>query len=679
MKLLNFTIIKLTFCLLIGISAAHYTTIPTPISMAIALVFLGATWIVYRSTRNRLKNSIWFGVLALVTMVCVGILTYNLHDQKQFKTHYSHFINVDNNAAQPVIFKIRDVLKPNTYYDKYVVDILEINQNRVVGKALLNIEKDTLVPAFMTDAILAASLEFKTLGPPLNPYQFNYQSYLEKQYIYHQIFTHRSALYKLDRHAHTLWGLAAKLRQNINHKLQHYHFSKEQLAIINALLLGQRQDIAQDIYTNYVRAGAIHILAISGLHVGIVLLILNFVLKPLTLIKNGNYLKMSVIVVLLWAFAIIAGLSASVTRAVTMFSIIAIAMHLKRPTNIYNTLAISVFILLLFKPMFLFDVGFQLSYLAVIAIVSIQPLLYNLWRPRYWLVDFLWKILTVTTAAQFGVGPISLYYFHQFPGLFFISNLSILPFLGIILALGLIVIILALLNGLPNFLADTLGFMINCMNQLVSWVAKQEAFLFTDIAFNLAMVVAVYLVFIALYRTLSNPQFANYRLSLLSIFLLQGVFIATKQRNHYSAFVIFQKSRQSLLATKKGSNLVVSSYLDTLAWRQNYTLNNFAVGSFSTTIKSSKLKSVYHFNHQLLLVVDSLGVYKPLRFKPDYVLLRTSPKINLDRLIDSICPRKIIADGSNYKSYIQRWQNTCKKRKLPFHNTSKEGAFMVIY
>jgi len=261
-------------------------------------------------------------------------------------------------------------------------------------------------------------------------------------------------------------------------------------------LLGQRQDISKEIYNSYTKAGAIHILAVSGLHVGIILLLLNFVFKPIEYVKHGKVYKTIILVLILWSFAVIAGLSASVVRAVSMFTIVAIAMNLNRPTNVYNTLAISMFFLLLFKPTFLFDVGFQLSYLAVFAIVIIQPMLYNLWRPKYFLFKFLWGIFTVTIAAQFGIIPVSLFYFHQFPGLFFISNLVIIPFLGTILGFGIIIIGLSLLNILPEFLAAIYGNIIGLMNTFVGWVSNQESFLFKNISFNIEQVFISYLLLI---------------------------------------------------------------------------------------------------------------------------------------------------------------------------------------
>src|SRR5690606_673345 len=139
------------------------------------------------------------------------------------------------------------------------------------------------------------------------------------------------------------------------------------------------------------------------------------------------------------------------------------------------------------------DVGFQMSYLAVIAIVVFQPFLVKLWSPKFWPIKKLWQIFTVTMAAQLGVMPISLFYFHQFPGLFFVSNLVIIPFLGIILGMGILIIIMALLNILPFWLADLYGGMISLMNSFVRWVSLQEQFVFTDIPFSILQVLTSYL------------------------------------------------------------------------------------------------------------------------------------------------------------------------------------------
>lgn len=315
------------------------------------------------------------------------------------------------------------------------------------------------------------------LYPPLNPHQFDYKSYLKGLGISHQLRLNTNNFFLKENPSPTLFGISASVRNKIIDKLKQASFGKEELGIIQALLLGQRNDISAETYNNYKNAGAVHILAVSGLHIGILLLLLQFLLRPLERLPKGKTLKLIAIVALLWCFALLAGLSPSVVRAVTMFSFVAYALHLNRPSDTFNTLALSMFfILLVIDPNLLFHVGFQMSYAAVLAIVWVYPLLQKLWYPKNKILRYFWQLISVSIAAQLGVLSISLFYFHQFPGLFFISNLVIIPALGLILGMGIVVILLALLNLLPDFLVSLYDTLIHWMNSIIGWVAEQEAF-----------------------------------------------------------------------------------------------------------------------------------------------------------------------------------------------------------
>ncbi len=612
-------------------------------------------------------------------MFMVGVLITNLHNEKNNRTHYTHQLSQEKVALKTIGFRVREVLKPGVYYEKYVIDLLEVDAEKVSGKTLLNIQKDSLRNTLKVDDVYILKTEFKDLIHPLNPNQFDYKTYLEKKYIYHQIFTPKESLFKIKANKLTLFGISNNIRHHINEKLKLYSFKHDELAIINALLLGQRQDISEEVYTSYTNAGAIHILAISGLHIGIILLLLQYILKPIERVKYGVLIKTILLVIILWSFAIVAGLSASVTRAVTMFSIVAIAMNLKRPTNIYNTLAISMLVILLFKPMFLFDVGFQLSYLAVFSIVAIDPLLYKLWKPKYWIFDKLWHTLTVTVSAQFGIIPLSLFYFHQFPSLFFLSNLVIIPLLGIILGYGIFLILLAVLNLLPQFVATLYGYIISLMNSFVGWISKQESFLFNDIPFSILYVLVSYIFIIALIRLYIKTNYASIKLFLIGILMCQLAIIYTSYKEPVNEFIVFHKSRHSLLGNTTNNKIAIASDIDSIIYAKNKIIKDYVVGNHIKTIEKGTFQSVYILNNKKLLVIDSLAIYNIKSFQPDFVLLRQSPKINLNRLIDSIDPKYIIADGSNYKSYIEQWETICKKRKLPFYQTSKKGAFVIEY
>ncbi|MGB3608465.1 ComEC/Rec2 family competence protein [Psychroserpens sp.] len=662
---------------MLGILLSHYfqLTFTTAIYGTLAVLILFV--LCYVIARSQFQKTIWFGLTSYLMLMSLGVLTNTFHNQKNQETHYTHVINTSTETPQLLIFKVRERLKPSFYHDKYIVDLISAENQRVSGKLLLNIHNDSLMPKFRVDDILASSTTFEVVKAPLNPYQFDYNAYLEKRYIFHQLLATSKTILKLDTQQRSLKGYANDLRELINDNLKIYNFKPAELAIINAILLGQRQDMGNAIYKQYVDAGAIHILAVSGLHVGIVLILLNILLKPIETIRHGKIIKVILIVLLLWAFAVIAGLSASVTRAVTMFSIVAIAMNWKRPTNIYNTLAISIFLLLLCQPMFLFDVGFQMSYMAVLSIVSIQPLLYKLWKPNWKAIDYVWQIFTVTIAAQFGVVPISLYYFHQFPGLFFVTNLAIIPFLGFILGFGIVIIVLALCNVLPQFFATLYGNIISLMNLVVNWVAQQDVFVLKAISFDLEHVLVCYFLILTSIAVFKKFNFRRVSLFLIAILLVQGAWMYSDYKHRSSSLTIFHNSRKTLIGLKSNHYLKVAHSQDSFKVSEDRMLKTFATAHFIKHIETDSLKSVYLFQDNIILMIDSLGVYNTKSFTPDIVLLRNSPRINLDRVIDSIHPKIIVADGSNYKSYIKRWEATCLKRKLPFHQTGKNGAFII--
>src|SRR5690606_35199832 len=248
-------------------------------------------------------------------------------------------------------------------------------------------------------------------------------------------------------------------------------------------------------------------------------------------------------------------------------------------SNIFNTLAISMLFLLLFKPLFLFDVGFQMSYLAVIAIVGFQPLLADLWQPQLKPIRKLWDIFTVTLAAQFGVVPVSLFYFHQFPGLFFLSNLVIIPFLGLILGMGIFVILLASFNLLPLWLADIYGGIINLMNSFVRWVSLQERFVFSDLSFSLLQVLTAYFLIVTLVVLSKKPGYKRVTIAMFAVLIFQSVLIFEKKKNQNEEFVVFHKSRHSLIGIKKNATLTVAHNFDSLTSSRDHVIKNYKIGN----------------------------------------------------------------------------------------------------
>lgn len=613
-------------------------------------------------------------IFAFLLFFIIGISCIYVNNLQNYTNYYQNHIT-ENTIA---VFKIEKVLKSGFYNHKYQVEVTQINEIKTRGSLLLNVRKDSTVsPLTIASTILLKPI-FVEVNEALNPNQFNYKQYLEKQGIYTQVFVTDSEYLQLSEPQFSISGTAAAIRNNIQHSLQKHHFTKDELSVINALLLGQRKDISKELVANYSNAGAMHILAVSGLHVGVILYLLTLLFKPIQRLKYGKVINAVLIVLLLWLFACLAGLSASVVRAVTMFTFLTIGMALNGKSNAIFSLITSMLFLLICKPMFLFDVGFQLSYCAVFAIIWLQPKLQLIWKPKFWGIRFFWNLFTVSIAAQIGVLPLSIYYFHQFPGLFLVSNLIIIPFLMAILIGGILVILLSLLNILPQFLATGYAGVISLLNSFVGWVSNQEAFLFQEIYFSFVFMLLSYVVLIFGALFFMKTTLLRFAFFIGSVALLQSLFLLNFLENDgTTSFIVFHKSRETIVGKRVGVTLEMQHSLDSLKLKEDYSLKPYLIAKKIKKLTTVNFHNFIKFNNTHILLVDSLGVYALRNMVNPIVILQFSPKINLSRLIKTIKPSQIIADGSNYTSSVSSWRSIAKNAKIPFYSTRERGAFIL--
>jgi len=445
------------------------------------------------------------------------------------------------------------------------------------------------------------------------------------------------------------------------------------------LLLGQRQDISKTLFRSYQNAGAVHILAVSGLHIGILFAILLFLFYPFLWIlgKNkGKFMQYIFAIIFIWLYAFLAGYTASIIRSATMFTALAIGVLVNRKSAAINNLFLSVFILLIIHPQYIMDIGFQLSYLAVFSIIYWNPVFMNLWLPKTKIIRLFWTIFTVSLSAQIGVLPISLYYFHQFPALFFVSGIVILPVLGFVLGFGFFVIIMAYFDLLTKTIADLFFKVIEILNSFIHVIANQENFLFSQIFFSLLYVFLSYLLIIALYRLFQKMNFKRLVFLMISILLFQfGLIYRKFLRESEKNFIVFHQNKNTILGFRKGNYLQLKTGLDTIT--NNYIIKTYKTGTGITNVNSGKIKNYYRFKQHKILVIDSFGVYNIKEVKADIVLLRKSPKINIERLIKKLHPKLIIADATNYRSYVNYYQQKATELNTAFYNTNEKGAFIL--
>ncbi|WP_029034207.1 ComEC/Rec2 family competence protein [Salinimicrobium terrae] len=670
---MNTAIIRLTLLLLLGICSGFFLELSLELALLTLLPGLFLFGLAYFRARKLLFPDLFFGSSVLILFFLLGIFVTSLHLPENQPQHY---LNKVSSEEIPLLkLSIKEGLKPDLYSNKFIAEVESVNGEASHGKLLLLIPKDSLKNPFLEGEKILLSSSIKPIASPLNPHQFDYSTFMSRKGVWRQTDFREGIYTKLPDIETGLQIAAAKFRKKITTSLKENNFGKEELSLVQALLLGQKQDISAETYNNFAASGAIHILAVSGLHVGIILLLLHWLFKPLTRIKNGKIIKTLCIIVCLWGFAVLAGLSPSVVRSVTMFSFLAVGLEINRRTSSLNSIFLSLMLLLLIRPQWVFEVGFQLSYLAVLSIILFQPLLRRLYSPPNRIMKYFWDLLTVTIAAQVGVLPLSLYYFHQFPGLFFLTNLLILPFLGLILMMGVLVIILAVINILPSFLAITYEYIIKILIRTVDWIAGHEKFLFKDIPFNLSEVFGWYFFFFLIFLLWRTFKYKRIIAVLFSVVVLQVIYLFSEFQQD-EQLIIFHKSRSSIIAKQNSKKLEVYHDLPATA-RDLKLLRNYMVGQKFSNLEEKNLENVYLLKEHFLIVLDSSGILPQTIPSKPYLLLTGSPRLNLERVLKDNKPQVIIADGSNYPSFIKRWKITAAENDVFFHYTGENGAYII--
>lgn len=677
MKVLQFPLARITMAFIAGILLAYFLKSSLPIVFVFlsitALGFIGT----YYSFQTNTKLQLLFGLATYLLAFSIGVTTQTVHTESLQKNNYTHYKNCFENT-HTFTLTLREKIKSSNSNVRYIALLNSIDQEKSSGRIIINISKDSLKHSFLIGNQLKIKATLYKNTPQKNPNQFDYQKYLENKQIYAQLYAEPNEIQLNPEIVKDIWYYTALLRTQIIQNLEKNNFSNKELNVAIALIMGQQQDIDPQINKDYQYAGAVHILSVSGLHIGFIVLFISLLLKPFPNTKKGAFLKLIITLLILSLFGILAGLAPSVIRSVTMFSFVAIGHYLRRSVNIYHTLLVSVLLILLFQPSFLFDVGFQLSYVALFFIVWLKPLLSNLWKPKNIITNYFWDILTVSFAAQIGTLPLSIYYFHQFPALFFVTNIIVIPLLGFIMSLGVLVMLLAAFNWVPFYPAKALEISILYLDKIIGSIASLEQFIIKDIPLNTYFLISSYLAIITIGITFEQKRFKNLIWMLMAIITLQLSALKTKwEVQNQTEFIVLNTSKNTQLLERNGDKVVLyanDSILSNI--KKNTLLSFYLTGNFSSLLHKNKLKNLFYYKENKILLIDSSKAY-PTSVHPDILIVTQSPKINFDRMLRIIKPKIVVTDASNYKSIQRIWKTTCSQQKIPFHATSEKGFYKI--
>lgn len=454
-------------------------------------------------------------------------------------------------------------------------------------------------------------------------------------------------------------------------------------AIVNAFVIGVTEGIDDELKHAYAAGGAMHALAVSGIHVSILYGVLLFLLQPLAKRRAGPWSIAVISLLVLWMFAFITGLSPSVLRAVTMFSFVAIARPIGRTTSIINTLAASAFFLLLYDPYLILSAGFQLSYLAVFGIVLLYRPIYNLWEHRWAWSDWIWQVTCVSLAAQLSTLPVTLYYFHQFPIYFLLSNLFVVPGSAIVLLGGILLLLISPIPFLAPWLGKLLGLLVYVLNEGLFLVERLPSSLIEPISLTLLQAFCVAGLIVVVYLLLQTRKF-YWTLILLGLASVISIANWLDKSDNVGQFVVYRIANQGCIDwidRRRVFTLADSAaHINTDAGRFHVRPNRLAWRVANAQMaKREQIGSTAFvvFHGRRFLCIRG----KPFETTPgqetDYLIVGNNAVPSLETLIRNIKFDTLILDSSNSLRYCERLKAEAALLGKPCFAVLTDGAFTL--
>ncbi len=606
-------------------------------------------------------------------------------------THYSF------KKADLLLAEIKNEPKVSGHVSRFEARILKTffkgEKSAASGKIIISIQTDSTQSLNLKygDFILIPGT-YDSIDPPYNPGEFNYKSYLSDRQIYYQTYIARDQLVLLDRgHGNALILFALDLRKQLVEKFHQYLPDKSAAAFASTLILGYRAELSQELVEAYSKTGTMHVLSVSGMHVGIVFIVLTAVLRFMDRTKYTRLIRALLIISVIWFYALLTGFSAPACRAAVMLSFIVLGKALNKHQNTYNLIAISAFFLLLYNPFYLVDAGFQLSYLAVTGLVYFHPKIYQAIYIKNKLIDHVWSYSALSFAAQLATFPFSIYYFHQFPVYFLFSNLFIVLPVALIMYTGIIFMFIPIpevlhpggifLNWLINFTNNILYFIENMPFSSVNgiWVNALECALICLLILCIS------------YRLSYGYTFLTIPIW-ISIFLLAISFSCNWKRNYDQHQIIFYNARKNnaFAYLSKGQSIIVSDA------ERSDKLVRF---SLLPTVKSRGSGREVFFKDDTTFFGDSyyghknfyqFAAFKILKWDKNFndveftkklivsaVLICDNPNITIHKIVSTIQVSTIIIGSTNTNNRIEGWVKEAKKMNIPYYVLKKNSAFIV--
>lgn len=685
--------VKMLVAMIIGILIERIARFGIVISIIGVAVAAALMLFLYVNRKKRISRRFNFlnGLSFYVMWICFGmfVLEYQTVDEPElsdFGSGVKYGVVVEPTEEKPKTFKTKIRVLDSAFHD---------------GPELLAyFEKDSAVAPPQFGDLVGFCSDVRYIENYGNPLEFDYKQYMSRQGVYCQSYI-KTEDYQILQPAYEkgVKYYGAKIKSILIDIYRQSGISGQQLAVLEALTLGYKADLDPETISSFQASGAMHILAVSGLHTGIIMLITNVLLMFLDVSKKTRIVKCALVIITLWAFAAITGFSPSVCRSALMFSMLTVSQILNRRSSTYNTLAASAFILLSINPLLIFNVGFGLSYFAVLAIVAITPF-FQIYLPKFdpvhdtrlvwlrkWFTRYFLGIVFVSIAAQLGTSILSVRTFHLFPTYFLLTNVIVIPLSYFIMVTAILLLAVSWCAPLMSVVTWILKFFLGLLTGSVSWIESLPASSISDIFVTNTSSILLYVVFASfiVFWYFKRAIHLKYMLVCLILFALSlSLFNTAKSVN--SQIIIYNKNNSSLYSIVCGDSVKIYTDNPKLDERSLSPASDNAALVHANLVAISNIDSLtslkdfcFCVNQKKFYVVNSrsqLSVMKNDILPVDYLIVGDNTNVTASDVSGKFLCSNVIFDSSNSSQFVAAHETEYAQNGIWCYNVKDRGAFV---
>lgn len=625
------------------------------------------------------------GICINLLMIAAGLCISDYKNDYKSSKHYS--LATEDTHLMALKLGKSKISKNSSTFEAEVLAINSADSTlqNASGKILISLSE--IEEEIKTGDLIVVKGKSTSIKEPLNPHSFDFRKFYLNKEIGHRIYVKDYVLLKSSEDWFS--NRLLETRTWLKNILDKYIHGDKELAVAKAILLGDKAALSHDIKSEYANTGAMHVLAVSGLHVGLISL---FLLKTFNLFESKRLsiriIKAMVLIGIIWIYAFICGGTPSVIRASCMYSFMFLGIQLFKKGNIFNTISLSAFLILLYDPLLLYDLSFQLSYTALIGIVYFQPKVYGLWIPYNPAVDWAWKLISVSIAAQITTLPLSIYYFHQMPLLFWLSGLVVIPAAFLILLLGMILFISNAITDLVSpYIALVLEKILWLNNTLINALNNIPFHKLNYISLQMHELILSYALIILIFFTIELKS-GKALFTSLTVFLILLLSMNTSifDLNKKSQLVIYHSRKACIMDVYKGRKVYSLHQRDLDANEVDFCTKGMRsrkkIKSVSKIVEAGTTKEFYY--HKGLLLVNNTSVLNLNEHKltdkileVDFLLLSNDVMVDWNRLKEKVKFRRLVLSACNSYNYTKEIRKIFRNDLTKIHDIKKQGALII--